>query len=250
MRPVLFVLYILFSFLYSSGQDINALIKEADRLETIPNEKAAFQKFKEILKLHSTNVYALSKCSELCSRIGQREANSKLRDEYYSAAKIYAGTALKIDANSSDANCAMAIALGRSSMTKSGKEKIITAKEIKKHLDIALKSNPKNFKAWHVLGRWHYEISNLNFVERAIAKVLYGGLPPASLAQSINAFERSRSITSFFILNYYEMARAYNENEQKDKAIASLRHMLTLPNQTEDDPSIKEKGKTLLKNWE
>lgn len=250
MKAVLSLLCILFFYSHSSAQDINILIKEADRLEAIPNEKAAFLKFKEVLKLHPTNVYSLSKCSELCSRIGQREANSKLRDDYYTAAKIYAETALKIDPNSSDANCALAIALGRSSMTKSGKEKIITAKEIKKHLDAALKNNQQNFKAWHVLGRWHYEISSLNIVERAIAKVLYGGLPPASLSQSIHAFERSRSITSQFVLNYYEMARAYKENDQKDKAISTIKHMLSLPNQTEDDPAIKEKGRKLLKDWE
>jgi tetratricopeptide (TPR) repeat protein len=250
MKPVFSVLYILFSFLYAGAQDISVVIKEADRLEAVPNEMAAFLKFKEALKIQSTNIYALSKCSELCSRIGQRETNAKLRDDYYKAAKIYAETALKVDATSSDANCAMAIALGRSSLTKSGKEKIMTAREIRKHLDVAIKTNPQNFKAWHVLGRWHYEISNLNFAERAIVKVIYGGLPPASLAQSIIAFEKSKAITALFILNYYEMARAYKENDQKDKAIASLRHMLTLSNQTEDDPAIKEKGKALLKNWE
>jgi tetratricopeptide (TPR) repeat protein len=250
MKPVFSVLYILFSFLYGGAQDISVVIKEADRLEAVPSEKAAFLKFKEALKIQPTNIYALSKCSELCSRIGQRETNTKLRDDYYKAAKIYAETALKIDPNSSDANCAMAIALGRSSMSKSGKEKILTAREIKKHLDISIKTNPQNFKAWHVLGRWHYEISNLNFAERAIVKVIYGGLPPATLAQSIHAFEKSKSITALFILNYYEMARAYKENDQKDKALASLRHMLTLPNQTEDDAAIKAKGKNLLKSWE
>lgn len=251
MKIIGSVLYFLFSSLFASSQEINTLIKEADRLESVPNEKGAFQKFKEVLKLHPTHVYSLSKCSELCSRIGQREkTNTKLRDDYYIAAKIYAETALKIDANNSDANCAMAIALGKSSMSKSGKEKITTAKEIKRYLDASLKTNPQNFKAWHILGRWHYEISKLNFLERSIAKVLYGGVPVATLAQSIYAFERSRSITPLFLLNYYEMARAYKEHNNKDKAIACLKEMLTLPNQTEDDPLIKEKGRNLLKDWQ
>jgi hypothetical protein len=235
----------------SIGQDITALIKEANRLEAVPDEKAAFHKFREVLKLNATNIYALNKCSELCSRIGQRQIkNTKLRDEYYLAAKIYAETSLKVDPKNSEANCVMAIALGRSSMSKSGKEKIINAREIKKYIDAALANDPKNFKAWHVLGRWQFEISNLNSLERSLVKLLYGGLPPATLTQSIYAFEKARSLRPEFLLNYYEMAKAYEDNNNKAKAIAYLQLLFTLPNQTEDDPAIKEKARALLKEWQ
>jgi hypothetical protein len=46
------------------------------------------------------------------------------------------------------------------------------------------------------------------------------------------------------------MAKAYKENDDKEKAIAYIKLMLTLPNQTEDDPTIKEWGKSLLKDWQ
>lgn len=233
------------------AQDINALLKEAARLESVPDEKASFHKFKEVLKLSPTNITALNKCSELCSRIGQRElTNTKLRGEYYMAAKIYAETALKIAPDNSEANCVMAIALGRSSMSKSGREKIENAREVKKYVDAAIKNDPQNFKAWHVLGRWQYEISNLNAVERGLVKVFYGGLPAVTLKESIASFEKARSLRPEFILNYLEMAKAYKDNNDKLKAIAYLNAMLNLPIQTEDDVAIKEKGKTLIKNWQ
>lgn len=227
------------------------MLNEAARLEAVPDEKASFHKYKEVLKISSTNIYALNKCSELCSRIGQREINNtKLRDEYYQAAKIYAETALKLDPGNSESNCVMAIALGRSSLSKSGKEKIINAKEIRKYVDAAIANDPQNFKAWHVLGRWQFEISNLNAIERGLVKLLYGGLPPATLKQSITAFEKARSLRPEFILNYLEMAKAYKDNNNKAKAIAYLNYMFSLPIQTEDDPDIKEKGKVLLKDWQ
>ena len=245
------ILLLIFPIISGYAQDINALLKEGNRLESIPDEKAAFHKFKEVLKLNATNIYALNKCSELCSRIGQRETvNTKLRSDYYLAAKIYAETALKIDPNNSESNCVMAIALGRSSMSKSGKEKILNAREVKKYVDAAIANDQQNFKAWHVLGRWQYEISNLNALERGIVKVLYGGLPPATLKQSIYAFEKARALRPEFLLNYFEMAKAYKDNDNKDKAIASLQLMITLPNQTEDDPAIKAKSKALLKDWQ
>jgi tetratricopeptide (TPR) repeat protein len=251
MRQLLLSFFTTFILLYAPAQDITLLIKEADRLESLPNEKSAFEKHKEVLKLQPAHIYSLNKCSELCSRIGKRQTNAKQRDDYYLAAKTYAGIALKLAPTNSEANCVMAIALGRISLTKGGKEKINNAKEIKKHVDVALKSDPNNYKAWHVLGRWHYEISNLNMFERAAVKLLFGGLPQASMKESIKAFEKAHSLAgSGFLLNFYEMARAYKKDGQGSKAITAINTMLLLPNHTEDDPAIKNDGRKLLKEWE
>jgi uncharacterized protein (DUF1810 family) len=247
---LLFVFFIsILTFLSAASQDVDAIIKEADRLEAVPDEKAALGKFKEALKIRPTNLHALSKSSELCSRIGQRQTNAKVRDDYYTAAKIYAQTALKLDSTNSEANTSMAIMLGRSTLTKSGKEKVASAKDLKKYVEAAIKSNPSNFLAWHVLGRWHYEISNLNMVERTAVKVFYGSFPPSSLKESISAFEKSKALTSGFILNYLELAKAYHRNNQDTKAIALLKEMMLIPNHTEDDPTIKETGKKYLEDW-
>ena len=251
MKLLFTILIFTFSGIVVNAQDVAALIREGNRLESVPDEKAAFKKFKEVLKISSTNIYSLNKCSELCSRIGQRETtNIKLRGEYYAAAKIYAETALKVDPKNSEANCVMAIALGRNSMSKSGRDKIENAKEVKKYVDAAIAGDASNFKAWHVLGRWQYEISNLNSLERGIVKLFYGGLPPATLKESITSFEKAHALRPEFILNYYEMAKAYKDNSNKAKAAAYLNLLITLPIQTEDDPAIKEKSRLLLKNWE
>ncbi len=250
MKYLLLSLLLLFTGVTVSAQDLNAIIREGDRLEAIPNETAAFKKFKEVLKIQPMHLYALTRCSELCSRIGKRFEDSKTRDDYYAGARIYAETALKVNPNSSDANCVMAIAMGRVALSKSGKEKISAAREIKRYADLALKYNPSNFKAWHVLGKWHYEVSNLSALERAAAKVFFGGVPAASLAESISAYEKARQIDPAFVLNYLELAKAYKRKSQKDKAIELLKTMLTLPNKTEDDELVKTEGRSLLKNLE
>ncbi len=249
MKFLFFIALILMSSFNIVAQDVNSMLIEAARLEAIPNETAAFHKFRDILKIQPLNLHALNKCSELCSRIAKRQTIEKLRDDYYTAAKTYAGIALKINPLNSEANCVMAMVLGRSSMAKSGKEKIANAKEVKKYVDIALKYDPQNYKAWHILARWHYEITNLSLFEKAAVKVLYGGVPPASIKESIYAFEKVRTISPGLILNYYEMARAYRQINKNEKAIAFIKLMLTLPNQTEDDPEIKEQGRKLLLVW-
>jgi tetratricopeptide (TPR) repeat protein len=225
------------------------MIYEAERLEALPNEKAAFEYFKIINKKFPGNVYVLTKCSELCSRIGNRESDPKSRDTYYQAGIIYAKQALKIDPKSDDAHVSYAIALGRTSLLKGSKAKIADAKEIKNHADIALKINPSNFKAWHIIGKWNFEVSNLSMFERAATKVFYGGLPGATLMNAIIAYEKARSLKTGFLLNHLELAKAYKRNDDDKKAIASLKQILSLPGQTEDDPRIKKEANMLLKQW-
>lgn len=249
MKLFSFLLFFVFLFTQVSAQNYATLIAEADRLEAIPNEKAAFLKFKEALKLQPTSLYALAKCSELCCRVGGREKSTKLRDEYYATAQIYAETALKHYPNSDEANVAMAFSIAKSLMLKSGKEKIIAVKELKNYGDKAVSQNPKNFKAWHVLGKWNYEVSNLNVIERTAVKIIYGGLPPASLNNSIMYYEKAKSLAPNFTLNYLELAKAYNKNDETTKALTQLNYLLAIKNQTEDDPRIKDEAQILIQKW-
>ncbi len=231
------------------AQDYASLIKEADRLEGIPNEKAALEKFKEALKVQPTSLYALAKSSELSCRVGGREKSTQVRDNFYAIAQVYARTALRLYPNSDEANVAMAFSIAKTLMLKSGKEKITAVKELKSYGDKAVTQNPRNFKAWHVLGKWNYEVSSLNAFERAAVKVIYGGLPSASLYNSIMYYEKAKSLAPNFTLNYLELAKAYHKNEDDTKALTQLNHLLTIKNQTEDDPRIKEEARTLLKKW-
>lgn len=232
------------------AQDFNELVKEADRLEAIPNEKAALHNFKEALKLQPLNLYTLTKCSELCSRIGNREKDHKSRDSYYHAAMTYAQIAIKYHPESDESHVVMAIASGRVALTKSGKEKISFVKDIKAHADKAVKINPSNFKAWHIIGKWNYEVSNLNMLEKAATKVFYGGLPASSFKAAIEAYEKAKALNPNFALNYLELAKAYKKNNEKSKAISMLKHAQNLPVKTEDDPRIKREAAELLKSWE
>lgn len=251
MKLLITLLLPLFYFVQSPAQDAPALIKEADRLEAIPDESAALNKFKEALQAAPNNVYILSKCSELCSRIGSREkANPSKRDEWFKLAHGYATLALRKEPLSDQANVVMAMVLGKSTLTKSGKEKLKNARTIKKHLDVALQTNQQNYLAWHILGRWNYELSNVSSLEKAGAKVFYGGVPEGTLKNAITYFEKARSLQPYFILNCLSLAQAYHKNGQTAKAIGILKALQSFPVKTEDDATHKQDALKLVKNWE
>lgn len=209
-------------------------------------EEDALNKFKEALKLQPNNLKALCEASIMSSRVGNRQTDRDLQAAYFKVAKIYAEGAVQQGPDDAEANLAMAIALGRMALISGAKEKVAASRDIKKYAELALKINPGLAEAWYVLGKWNYEVCNLNFAEKAAARLLFGGIPKASLANAIAAYEKCKSLAPSFILNYYELANAYHQNGEDQKAIDNLKQVFRIANNREDDPKIKEDCKKLL----
>jgi hypothetical protein len=232
------------------AQDLSQLLKEAQQQESIFHENEAFLKYAEVLKVDPSNLLALWKCSELSSRIGARQADKEKMRPYFFAARNYAVSALRVNPISSEANCAMAFALGRVSLVSGTKERVMLAKDVKHYAENAIRLDPNNFRAYHILGRWNYEVSNLNIAEKSFARLFYGKLPSASLEEAIYDFEKSRAINPAFILNYLELARAYHRIGEDKKAIANLHILLGLPNLIYDDTHAKLIARQMLTEWQ
>lgn len=228
------------------SQSPSALIRQADSLEASLLEQAAYARFKEVLKVDPRNYYALWKCSELASRIGNRQTTRAKKIDFFTAGRIYAQTAIKVNPSLADGYYVLAVAMGRKALIENGNERINAVREIRINAEKALKINPAHGRAWHVMGKWHYEVSNLNALEKAALKIMYGGLPKASIKESILAYEKAKSLEPVFALNNLELAKAYHRDGRKDRAIILLKALPSIPNKTEDDTRIKAEGKNLL----
>jgi tetratricopeptide (TPR) repeat protein len=244
----------LFLFLLLSvagkAQDITVLLKEAQQLESAFKDEDALKKYLEILKLQPNHLQALCHVSELYSLAGKLQTTTAKEKECYRNAKVYAQKALQVNSNNADANVMMSIAMGRMAMIVSGKEKIDAVKDIKAYAEKAIQLDANNFKAYHVLGKWHYEVSELNAAAKWLVKVTYGALPKASLDDALRYYEKSRQLMPGFVLNYLEMAKVYHSKDDDKKAISTLETMLKLPNTTSNDAAAKKEAHELIKDWD
>lgn len=236
--------------LFIWGQDASVLLKEAKQLEAAFRESEALVKYMEVIKLEPANLVALCKISELYSLLGKRQAKKDEQKNYFKAAKSFGQQALKANPNSAEANFVMALAMGRMAIISSGEEKINAVKDIRSYADRCVQIDPQNYKGYHILGRWHYEVSNLSSVEKWLVKVTYGSLPPASLQDAINYYEKSKQINPSLLVNYLELAKIYHRKDENDKAIEFLNTLLKLPNVIYDDPTVKVEARKLLKKWQ
>lgn len=221
-------------------------MQQGDAFEKAFKDDEALKKYNEVIKQDANHIDALCKASALFNIVGKRMPTKDEQKEYYKKGETYARKALSINPNYSEANFAMAISMGRLALISSGKDKIVAVKEIKVYADRCIQFDPKNFKGYHVLAKWHYEVSDLNAFEKWIVKITFGALPPASLEDAIKYYEKSKSLYPGFLLNYLELAKAYKRNGDKAKARVLLEQLQKLPPTASDDAKIKTLGKKLL----
>lgn len=246
-KPFIFFLQLLFILpLYIQAQDIGVLFKSAQQLEASFNDMEALNKYAEILRYQPNHLPALCKSSELHALTGRRLSTKQKQADYYYKAKNFAQQALRVNPNYAEANFVMAFALGRIALISAGDERINAVKDIKSYAEKAIQLDPSHYKAYHVLGRWHYEVSNLNAVEKWLLKMAYGALPKSSLESSLRYYEKSRQLNPAFLLNYLELAKAYERKNEDEKAIELLNAMLKLPPASSTDATIKAEGKKML----
>lgn len=230
----------------NKAQDMAALFKQAQQHEARFNDKEALEVYIQMLRHQPNNIQALCKASELHALLGRRLPTKGEQTEYYKLARSYAQQALKVNPNLAEANFVMSFALGRIALIASGDERINAVKDIKNYAEKAVRLDPSHYKGYHVLGKWHYEVSNLNAVERWLLKMAYGSLPASSLDLAIRNFEKSRQLNPSFLLNYLELARSYDRKDETKKAIELLNLMMKLPQTSSNDANIKDSGKKLL----
>ncbi|GAA0552040.1 tetratricopeptide repeat protein [Chitinophaga japonensis] len=232
------------------AQSVDEMIAAAKQLEKQMKESEALLKYKEVLKIQPDQVEALIGASELSSREGNRQKDKDAKARYFNEAKSYAEQALKVAPNNAGANYVMSVAMGRMALISGVKEKVAASRDVKKYAELAIKFNPRYAEAYHVLGKWNYEVANLNFLERNAAKALFGGLPDGSLQQAIANYEKCRKLDPSFILNYLELARAYKKDDQQTQAMEVLKKAVTLRSIHQDDNAIKADCKKMLEDMQ
>ena len=229
-----------------SAQDVSGLLNKAARAEAGFREEEALSLYQQVLGLDPRNVVVLCRCCDLSCRIGNRQGGRDQKIGYFRTGYRYAQAAYRLDSANSEVNVMMAFSLGRLTLIQTNKERVETAVAIKRYAEKAIRADPANYKAYIVLGRWHYEVSKLNFIERAFARWFYGDLPEASIAESIRFYEKSLSLRPDFMLNYFELARALHRDGQDTRAIGLLRRLDGLRDEMYDDRIVRQEGRKLL----
>jgi tetratricopeptide (TPR) repeat protein len=231
------------------SQDINTLLRNAHSAEAAFRDQEALDLYREVLRIQPQHLSALCKASELYAILGKRIKDKGAQQTYYSTSLTLARKALQADPNSSEANFVLSVALGRLALIESGEKKVNAVKDIKTYAERSIQLDPGNYKGYHVLGKWHFEVSSLSIVERWLVRIAFGAFPESSFEESIRNYEMSRKLNPGFLLNYLEEAKALYENDDQVRAMQLLKSLFRLPNSSSDDNAIRAEARLLEQKW-
>jgi tetratricopeptide (TPR) repeat protein len=246
MKTVLiFAMLLLSAPLFS--QDVAVTLKEATNFERALKDAEALNKYKEVLAVEPTNIVALVRSSELTTGLGVKQTDKKLKKEFYDKARDFAEQALKVNAESADANYVRAlVALRLTEVDTENKKLVADLKDAKTFSEKAIAINPDHGKANYVLGKWNADMVRFPWAKKAAVKVLFGGMPDGTIEDAYKYMERSRTLEPYFVQNFLDLAKAYKSDYKPAKAIEVLNQLVKLPLRTSNDAAMKAEGRQIL----
>jgi tetratricopeptide (TPR) repeat protein len=141
---------------------------------------------------------------------------------------------------------ALAIAHGEIAMKEHGKKKLEFSRMVKEEAEKAIELNPRSDIAYHILGRWHREVASLSPVLRTLAKLVYGGLPDASMAEAVKNLTKAASLAPGVVTHHKELGKTYLLLGEKELARKEFLLALSLPNELRTDERSKNEIRGLL----
>lgn len=222
-------------------------------LERAYKDHEALAVYEQILKADANHVEALAHASRMLSNIGGRLGkNQKSQKEpFVHKARVYAERAIAINPQHVNAHLALAISLGLHSELSSNSEKVKNAKLIYTEGKTLVRLDSTLALAYFILGKWHLELGQLNWMERKACDLFFGGMPEdVSMDQALSYMQRASRLEPNTILFLFNEALIYQQLDNDQKAIELLRYALTLTNREPDDDIRKEKCRVLLRDLE
>ena len=167
---------------------------------------------------------------------------------YLQKAEEYAQSAIEENADNAEGYKWLAITLGAQAKHSDTKAQVKISNKVKENIERAIALNPDDDISYLVLSRWHYKNSSLGGIARAFAKVLYGGLPEASLDEAERLLLHAIKLRDRIAHHYY-LAKVYDRMERREDVKIQFELAILLPVTFPEETEEKEKAKKKLKNW-
>ena len=251
MRPTALALATLCAFAAPAAAQTAAEHIQMGRSVEDLDPATGLKHYREALALDSTNYEALWRASDALVDVGKQTPDtvaSPVRDSMYALAEVLARRAVQVDSMGAEGHFALAQAVGRASLTKSKKERVKRAKEIRDEALRAIALDPNHDGAYHVLGRWNAEIMRLSGLTRFFAKTFLGGavFNEASWDNAQKYMEKAVALNPNYVYHHLDLAEVLIDRDQWAPARAQLEQVESLPVTDAMDPTYKADAKALL----
>ena len=173
------------------------------------------------------------------------EDEAVISDNYYKGLD-YAKRALEMDENRPEPHKWYGILIGKVGELEGTKQKILNSYEVKDHTMKAIELDPEDDGNYHVMGRWHYTLADLSWVERKIAGLIYATPPEASFEEAAEYFKKAIALAPDDIRNHLWLGNTYVALKNNDLAKQEYNTALGITAETDSDRKLQKEAQQLL----
>lgn len=224
----------------------DALVREGLAAEAKLDTRKALDLFLTAEKSHPNDAFLLQKIARQYSdlivdidEVAEKKASAE-------RALAYAQRSVQLAPANAENVLSLAVCHGKLAVYSDTKEKVNYSRLVREEAERALALDPNYAWAHHVLGRWHYEVSDLGGASRMFVRVFYGGLPPGSRAEAIRHLSRAVELEPTELAHHLELGFAYLADGQVAKARAAFEKGLAMPSRGKHDEPAKERARAAL----
>ena len=249
LQLTLILLLSVFGFSVLFAQSVDELLKEGDQYVTEFNHQKALDTYLKADKLSPNNWDVLWRISRAYVDLGENlpdktDAQKSEQEKSYKKALEYANKAVKYGSGQSIGYVRRAIANGKIALFEGVFSAIGTVNDVKEDCEKAIQlGNGGNYVqalAHYVLGRAHLKVC-----EKAYLVRLPLGLGWGDTEEAVKLLEIAVKLKPNFRMFMYELAKAYIEEDEYDKAKDMLKKIEKAPKVDEDDDMVLADAKKL-----
>ncbi|MFQ6673813.1 MAG: hypothetical protein ACE5GH_03375 [Fidelibacterota bacterium] len=242
---LLFPLLIVFR-LY--GQHPEDLFREADAKQEVKDFQGNYDLLKEAEKLDPESIEVLWRLARVHFDFSDNSDDEEVIEKNIYAGFDYAKRALEKDDHNAKAHKWYGILIGRVGEIEGTKQKIENSYQVAEHTLRAIELDPEDDGSYHVMGRWHYTLADLNWFERSIASLVYATPPEASFEEARTYFEKAVEKAPNDIRHYLWLGKTLLKLDDEEGVRDAFERALAVPPESEGDRLLQKEARDLLED--
>jgi len=239
--PFLFAIQVL-----AEDPRVTSLVQKGDAADVQGNTRVALASFRAAEAIEPQNAGVLLRISK---QYGDLIETTKPEENAHRMADLaldYGNRALQVDHNNAKAHLNLAVSYGHLTDFVGNKTKLEYSKIIRDETLKSIDLDPTDDYAWHVLGRWHAGVANVNGMLKMLASLVYGGMPKASNEEAVRCFKKAIEIAPQRIMHHGELAQVYKFMGKTDLELQEWQNTLGIRAQDSDDENYQKEARAAL----
>lgn len=223
------------------------LIAQADSAHDANDFTLTMELLMQALELDQQNPEIYWKISRGFFDFADQKPNDPVwKKQYVYDGRDYAEKALELDETSAGGHKWYAINHGQIGEIEGTEQKIKNSYGMRDHTLLAIKYDPDDAGNYHVMGRWHYALADLSWIERQIASLIYATPPEASFEEALEYFKKAHELDKEDIRNMLYIGLCYDQLDDEKMAAEWLKQAINAKAVTESDMGLQQEAKEAL----